>query len=173
MTATDETVVVSDDVFRRFSRQVYRWAYRVLGNHEDALDAVQDVFMKWSRQCAREIPQHPAAWLRSVAIHRAIDMDRRRQSAKGATVLMRRERPIEFAVASKDLDPLDREVVRKRVIWALGYLSELQQAVVVAKVFDELTFAAIATELGLAISTVKTHYLRGIQALRVRLEGGR
>jgi DNA-directed RNA polymerase specialized sigma24 family protein len=35
-----------------------------------------------------------------------------------------------------------------------------------AKVFDEETFAEIAAGMGLAVSTVKTHYLRGLQTLR-------
>jgi DNA-directed RNA polymerase specialized sigma24 family protein len=36
-------------------------------------------------------------------------------------------------------------------------------------VYDEMTFAEIAAELSVAISTVKTHYLRAVQAVRDRL----
>ena len=40
---------------------------------------------------------------------------------------------------------------------------------VVAKVYESMTFAEIALELDLAVSTVKTHYLRALQSLRDRL----
>ena len=49
-------------------------------------------------------------------------------------------------------------------------LTDLQQAVLVAKVYDEMTFAAVASELDLAISTVKTHYLRAVRAVGDRLK---
>ena len=39
----------------------------------------------------------------------------------------------------------------------------------IAKVYDGLTFAQIAAELKLAVPTVKTHYLRALSAVRDRL----
>ena len=53
---------------------------------------------------------------------------------------------------------------------ALRKLTEIQRAVLVAKVYDTMTFAQIAAELDLAVSTVKTHYLRAVRALRNQLE---
>ena len=52
----------------------------------------------------------------------------------------------------------------------MSRLTDVQQAVLVAKVYDEMTFAAVASELGLAVSTVKTHYLRAVRAVGDRLE---
>ena len=65
---------------------------------------------------------------------------------------------------------IDREVLRDDIAGALDRLSELQRGVLVAKVYDEMTFAEIATELDLALSTVKTHYLRAVRAVRDRLQ---
>ena len=46
---------------------------------------------------------------------------------------------------------------------------EMQRSVLTAKVHDDLTFAQIAAEHGLAVPTVKTHYLRALRTLRARL----
>ena len=61
-------------------------------------------------------------------------------------------------------------VPRQLIAAAMDKLSEVQRGVLVAKVYDEMTFAEIAAELDLALSTVKTHYLRAVRAVRDRLE---
>ena len=52
---------------------------------------------------------------------------------------------------------------------ALTFLTEQQCSVVVAKVYDGCTFAQIASQMGLAVPTVKSHYLRGLRTLRTKL----
>jgi RNA polymerase sigma factor (sigma-70 family) len=64
---------------------------------------------------------------------------------------------------------LDRATLREDIASALDRLSDIQRSVLVAKVYDEMTFAAIAAEMNVAVSTVKTHYLRAVQAVRDRL----
>lgn len=63
----------------------------------------------------------------------------------------------------------DRRLLREDVCSAIESLSESQRSVLVAKVFDELTFAAIAAEMQLAVPTVKTHYLRALRHVREAL----
>ena len=40
--------------FESFKDDVYAWAFRVLGSHHDALDMVQDVFLRWIVQALEE-----------------------------------------------------------------------------------------------------------------------
>ena len=64
-----------------------------------------------------------------------------------------------------------RETARD-VAAALGTLTQQQRSVVIAKVYDGLTFARIAEQMDLATPTVKTHYLRALQNLRKKLTPG-
>jgi RNA polymerase sigma factor (sigma-70 family) len=64
---------------------------------------------------------------------------------------------------------LDQETLRGDVATALDQLTEMQRGVLVAKVYDEMTFSQIADELGIGVPTAKTHYLRAIRATRDRL----
>ena len=158
------------DIFQEHAGQIYRWALRVVGRHEDALDVVQDVYVRWSLQCARESPAHTRAWLRTVTLNRAMDHQRR-----GRCSVRVAEEALAGAAAgpSTTTSPsqrLEREDFRRQVISAMEALSDMQRAVLVAKVYDDMTFTQIAVELDLAVPTIKTHYLRAIQSLRDRLE---
>ncbi len=62
-----------------------------------------------------------------------------------------------------------RDELRSDIAEATEALSEMQQSVLFAKVYDGLTVARIAAELEIAVPTVKTHYLRAVCALRDRL----
>jgi len=151
-------------IFERFAPQVYAWAYRLLGRHHDALDVVQDVFIKWTTQCRKDEPQRPAGWLRRVTLNRAVDVARKRHEPVDLELVGPR-------LASSDASPDDGDLdtLRSDVSAALRLLPEMQRSVLVAKVYDELTFAEVAEELDISMSTAKTHYVRALGSLRDRL----
>lgn len=154
--------------FEEHGADVYGWAYRILGRHHDALDVVQDVFVQWHRQCRHEPPAQPRGWLRRVTVNRAIDLRRRQRSSGFAAAGGTSEG---YGQPEEGGDPLDHAVLRDDIAAALDGLTELQRGVLIAKVYDEMTFSAIAVELSLAVSTVKTHYLRAIRSVRDCLQG--
>lgn len=157
---SDEPVIA----FERHRADVYAWAYRLLGRHHDALDAAQDVFIRWLAQSRRAPLDNPRGWLRQVTINRAIDLLRARRTAP----------PLDLDAASRPapqtLDPLETRELRNAIGQALEQLTDAQRNVLVAKIFDGLTFARIAAELQIAIPTAKTHYLRALAAVRDRLQ---
>ncbi len=152
--------------FEPFAADVYGWAYRLLGRHHDALDVVQDVFVKWAQQCARQEPQQPRGWLRRVTLNHAIDKVRVRRhgSIESDEAIVRHTHPAEAPGQS-----IDQVVLRDDIARALDRLSDSQRSVLVAKIYDDLTFARIAEELDLTVSTVKTHYLRALDVIRAQL----
>ncbi|MGB2984378.1 MAG: RNA polymerase sigma factor [Phycisphaerae bacterium] len=157
--------------FEQYTGEVYGWAYRLLGRHHDALDVVQDVFLRWDAQCARQAPQRPRGWLRRVTLNRAIDLRRQRQTTQEPQALACADSAQAETGGPSDVGTrIDQEILRDDITVALDRLSEIQRGVLVAKVYDEMTFAEIATELNLALSTVKTHYLRAVRTVRDRLQ---
>ncbi len=148
--------------FERYRDQVYGWAYRVLGRHHDALDVAQDVFLRWLRQAGRELPDHPRGWLRTATINRSIDLLRARRTTEAPDQLS--GRPAATGLSSAETEELMAEIAD-----ALDTLTEAQRSVLIAKVYDGLTFSVIVGEHDLALSTVKTHYLRALAAVRDRL----
>ena len=120
-----------------------------------------------------------------MTINRAVDVRRRRQAEpKGAARLETVDEATDagarrFSLLSRagvadradaGAEVMDRETLRADLAHAMSRLSDVQRAVLVAKVYDNMTFAELAAELELAVSTVKTHYLRAVRAVRDRLE---
>lgn len=151
--------------FEAYARAVYAWAYRLLGRHHDALDVVQDVFVRWDRQCGRSRPDKPMGWLRRVTVNRAIDVRRQR----GAAIAKVEADDGRVASNGVTLSESDLPLLRSDIAEALAALSEMQRSVLVAKVYDQRTFAQIAEEAGVSVSSVKTHYLRAVRSVRDRL----
>lgn len=152
--------------FEQFSGDVYAWAFRLLGRHHDALDVVQDVYLRWDDQCRREPPTNIRGWLRRVTLNRAIDI---RRGDAGSRSFNEVSEPAQDAGRIESREALDEAVLRDDVAVALKALTEMQRSVLVAKVYDDMTFAEIADEMQLSASTVKTHYLRALRAVRDRL----
>lgn len=144
---------------------IYRWAYRLLQNHQDALDVTQNVLLRWLR-CSAVVPERQLAWIRRVTINLSIDVLRRRRPSVQAESAHLMSRP-----AASGEDALERRERCERVLCALRDLSEQQRLVVMSKVFDDQTFQAISDDLGISVSSVKTHYLRALQHLRAQLGG--
>lgn len=146
---------------------VYGWARRIVGRHDDAMDVVQEVAVRWIERAGDASPENPRAWLRRVTINRSIDALRRRG--------VRAAQPMNDAPEAGGsrgaglLEGDDRDLLRMDVAAALGALSEMQRAVLVAKVFDGMTFDEVARELAIGPPTAKTHYLRAVRAVRDRL----
>jgi RNA polymerase sigma-70 factor, ECF subfamily len=145
--------------------QVYAWAYRLLQNHHDTMDVSQEVSIKWLQvRDQGQRPVNPVAWLRRVTINLAIDTirvrTRKEQQAHG--------NQLEASTSDHAAEPVTQETARQ-IATALGSLTEQQRLVVVAKVYDGYTFAQIAGEMELAVPTVKSHYLRALRKLRIKL----
>jgi RNA polymerase sigma-70 factor (ECF subfamily) len=139
---------------------IYRWAYRLLQNHHDALDATQDVLLKWLRRPDDRV-ENRRAWLRSTTVHHCIDVLRRRRPQPSGSL----EGP-----PTDGPGTLARRELHDRVTAALEMLSPRQRDVLVAKVYDRETFASIAAALGISESAAKTHYVRALDGLRNALK---
>ncbi len=148
--------------YRDYRGTVYRWALGLCGRHEDALDVVQEVFTRLVR-CRPELPQprQALAWLRRTTVRLAIDAWRSARARRERELSSRPPRPAESPTETREL--------HERVRAAIEELSEQQRLVLLGKVYDGMTFQEIAGELGLALSTVKTHYLRALSVVRRRL----
>lgn len=161
MTAGNEMI----NAFETYTADIYAWAYRLLGRHHDALDVVQDVFLKWSRQCSVSVPDQPRGWLRRVTLNRAIDLTRKLRIDRNVS-----DAVDELSDADRTATTLELDELRGEVAKALDQLTDAQRNVLIAKIYDEMTFAQIANEMDLGVSTIKTHYVRAIQSVRGKLQ---
>jgi RNA polymerase sigma-70 factor (ECF subfamily) len=148
--------------FEAHRGRVYRWAMMLCGRHDDALDVVQDVFLRMLRRppTSESVPA-VISWLRKTTHRAVIDIWRSARGRKETTA----EPPPRLVsdAAPGSVEQLDR------VRAAMARLSDQQRLVLLCKTCDEMTFQRIADELEISVSTAKTHYVRALQAVRERL----
>jgi RNA polymerase sigma-70 factor (ECF subfamily) len=140
--------------------RVYMIASHILRNNEDALDVVQDTFLRAWKNLSRFDGSAPfGSWLSRIASNAAIDLIRRRKShpqtefeaVPMAIDAASRTTPSQ---AAKPGDSLDRAEMRERFQSALATLSPEHRAVIVLKEVEDLSYQEIADAVGCSIGTV-------------------
>jgi RNA polymerase sigma-70 factor (ECF subfamily) len=164
--APEEAATSRDEQFaalvRRQARFVFRVAYSVLRDVQDAEDAVQETFLRIHRRSPvwAEITDE-RAFLATIAWR--IALDQRRKAPKRATdcdAPWAGLNPEQAAIAS------DWSSVVHRLIDALP--EELRQPLVLSGI-EELSSCEIAKMMGIAEGTVRTRVMRARQILRQKL----
>ncbi|MFL6090905.1 MAG: RNA polymerase sigma factor SigE [Aeromicrobium sp.] len=147
------------------SARVYRLAYRLTGNRQDAEDLTQDVFVRVFRSLDTFEPGNFAGWLHRITTNLFLDRARRAARirmdgfAEGVEhQLEGREIVPEDAVHDAEFDP-DIEA-------ALASLPEKFRVAVVLCDVEGLSYDEIAEVLGVKVGTVRSRIHRGRTQLR-------
>ena len=149
------------------SRDVFRLAYRITRNEEDAEDAVQETFIRAYRKLdGFEARANFGTCLYRITANTAIDVLRRKKRHEG------RSTPIDDVEPGVD-ETQERIVfgsqVRERVDSALVSLSELERAAFVLRHCEELSLAEISSTLDITMSATKQAVFRAVRKLRSAL----
>ena len=157
------------EAYREWSALVHTLALRSLGNHHDAEDVTQQVFVSaWrSRHTLRPDRGSVAGWLVGITRHTVADAHARRaRQARDAAAVASR------ALPEQQLVPAPDETLASRLVLhdALGRLGEPRGTVVRMAFLDDLTHEQIAERLDLPLGTVKSHVRRGLTRLRTAME---
>jgi RNA polymerase sigma-70 factor (ECF subfamily) len=158
-----------DDLFRRHRSVAYRVAYRLLGREADALDAVQNGFVKALTHLERFGGRSSfKTWLLRIISNAALDLGRQRQrdARIGQTPLD--DRPDRYGpseLPAPDTE-LARADLREKIDQALARLPESQRQTFVLHVDGELSYRQIADAMGISIGTVMSRLFYARQKLK-------
>jgi len=155
-------------------------AYVATGNHDDALDVVQDAMFKLVRRYAkREESEWPALFTRIVQNNLADFYRRNAVRRKWRQWFGRTEENDESEdplaqVEQPGTHQPDAQLSQQRAMQildaALKKLPLRQQQVFLLRQWEGLDVAATAQVMGVSEGSVKTHYSRAVQSLRNQLE---
>ena len=156
-----------DDVVRTHSARVYRLAYRLTGNQQDAEDLTQDVFVRVFRSLSSYTPGTFEGWLHRITTNLFLDMVRRRARIRFDALPDDAER-----LPSKERGPAtiyDETHFDHDVQAALDALPPDFRAAVVLCDLEGLSYEEIAATLDVKIGTVRSRIHRGRGQLRAAL----
>jgi len=157
----------------RHSRSVFRLAFRMTGNEQDAEDVVQESFLRAYRQLGRfESRANFGTWLYRITANCAVDMMRARQArhdqARGESL-----EEGAASVCSEQAGPerLARSAeIQRQVEDAMADLSPLERAAFTLRHYEGRTIEEISRTLGLGTSAAKHSVFRAVRKLRAALE---
>lgn len=152
-------------IFRRYHQPLYRFCLSIVGNPEDAQDALQNTMVKVLRALPgeeRTIELKP--WLYRIAHNESIDLLRRRRET--------RELDTEQAAPGHGLaeDAVTRDRLR-RLLADLRELPERQREVLVMRELSGLEFEEIGAALGTTDAVARQTLYEARQSLRQMAEG--
>ena len=153
-------------IVERHGRQVYRLCYRFVGNHEDASDLSQDIFVRAFRGLKRFRRQSSlATWLYRIGVNVCLN----RVNAKTLPMEGLDERG---HVDTTSASPADRLLIAERaarVRAAIARLPRKQRATLVLRMYHELSHQEIAEILGSSVGAVKANFFHALGNLKKQL----
>jgi RNA polymerase sigma-70 factor (ECF subfamily) len=164
---------VLEELFRRYRQLAYRVAYRLLGHEADALDAVQDGFVK----ALNNLPGFQGrstfkTWLLRVVSNAALDLGRlrgRREALSLDAVHVDERERLTPRTVENPAGALERQDLRQLLDRALATLPEPQRRTFVLHAEAELSYREVADVLQISIGTVMSRLFYARQKLRACL----
>lgn len=156
-----------DVIVRRHQRQVYQVCYRFVGNHEDASDLAQDVFVRGYRGLRGFKAQSAlATWLYRIAVNVCLN----RVSAKTPRFETVDAEMLD-AKAERADSAIDRAERAAEVRAAIARLPRKQRATLILRVYHDLSHDQIARILGSSVGAVKANFFHALANLKKLLQG--
>jgi RNA polymerase sigma-70 factor, ECF subfamily len=150
----------------RYQRVLYTVAYRMLGNPDDARDAIQTVFVKaYERLATFDASHRFFSWIYRIAINECLNLIRDRRPEEELTPA--------FAAAGRPFEAAASHQRRAQVQAALLQLSPDYRAVIVLRHFAGLSYDEMAAALGVPAKTIKSRLHTARQRLGELLLGWR
>jgi RNA polymerase sigma-70 factor, ECF subfamily len=151
---------------------VFRLAYRMTGNEQDAEDVVQESFLRAYRQLGRfESRANFGTWLYRIVANCSVDLMRSKQArhdqVRGDSLDEAADLP---ALDSPGPERMAQSAeIERRVRSALDGLSPLERAAFTLRHYEGRSIDEIGTTLGLGTSAAKHSVFRAVKKLRVAL----
>lgn len=160
-------------LIQRYQDRLYPTVFRLTGCAEDALDLLQDAFLRAFEKLDHFQGESSFyTWIYRIAVNLALSGRRRRKP----TLSLRNDRDgnaIDPPYDPEDSDPgarLERAERDRLIQDALDALAPDHRAVVVMKEYDGLRYEEIAAILGIPVGTVRSRLHRARGELRDRLQ---
>lgn len=175
ISARSGNIFAFDILIDRWEKKIYSLACRMLLNKEDAEDAAQDIFLKvYSKIHMFNGNSSFKTWLYSVALN-SIN-DHIRKSKRKHSMVGDDELNDKISLKNSDdkhnpFENMKKEQSINYLKQSLNKLPEKQKTVLILKEYNELTFEEIADVVRCPVSTVKSRLYKGLENLRLHIEG--
>lgn len=160
-----------DELVARYQKRVYNYCYRMLGNAEDASDAVQETFLRaYVALSGFRLGARLEPWLYRIAHNVCVDMLRARCRVNHASVEEETQagrEPVDNGTSV--IEKAEHGDLADMLQSAISDLPDMYRAVIVMKHFMQMDVKDISIALGIPQGTVKARLHRARRILRKKL----
>lgn len=158
-------------LIRRYLKPVYGFAYRYVGNIQEAEDIAQNVFVKvWKNLKKFDGQKSFKAWIFTIAKNTSLDFLRKKkaitfsefENEKGKSGIL--EKFIDSSPLPDEL--LEQKGIREIFVKAVGKLFPKYRRVLLLRHQENLTFREISQRLNEPLNTVKSRHRRAVIMLK-------
>lgn len=173
--AIERTIAGDGDGFRvlveRYSQVVFRLAYRMTGNAEDAEDVVQETFLRAYKAISNYDGRASfTTWLYRIASNYALDLldkRRRRSELQPPQRVDEEEQQWEIPAGAPGPDRLaEGSQLQRRLKIAMAQLTPQERSAFVLRHFEELPIEDISETLGIGPAATRHSIFRAVQKMR-------
>jgi RNA polymerase sigma-70 factor (ECF subfamily) len=148
----------------RYQDKVYWVARRLLGDHDEALDVTQDVFVKaWNSIATFRGDAQPYTWLYRIATN--LSLNRMRRSKLLSAFHFDGDEDDTFVADDTPHDVLERDEVTRLIENAIEKLPEKQRAVFVLRYYQELPYEEISKAMNRSVGALKANYFHAVRKI--------
>jgi RNA polymerase sigma-70 factor, ECF subfamily len=155
---------VFEDLMADHLDESYRVAVAILGDADDARDAIQEAFITAWRQLPRlRDPAKAGSWLHRITVNASISCLRKQARDRAAAGSLR--------LAAGDGGGVDDGLLHREALRsALWQLKPEHRVVLFMRFYEDLTVEQIAERIGIRQGTVKSRLHYGLERLRQAYE---
>jgi RNA polymerase sigma-70 factor, ECF subfamily len=166
----DGTPGAFDVVVERHRRSVYQLCYRFVGNHEDASDLSQEVFLRAYRGLrAFQGGSSLATWLYRISVNACLT----KVTAKAPPVVSEPIEGLQHPADTRTESPSERLLREERaaqVRAAIARLPPKQRAALILRMYHDMSHQEIAQSMGSSVGSVKANVFHALRGLKKRLD---
>ncbi|OMD60059.1 RNA polymerase subunit sigma [Paenibacillus odorifer] len=139
-------------IIQAYERKIYTYCYYILRSHEEAEDAVQDIFVKVYQELRRyEKRVSFSAWLYKVAYHHCLDQVRKRKRRNRLLSLYKEQQPKAYH------NPNDEEPLQKLF---MDDLTAEESNLLILKVVEQYSFEEMGQIMDCNSATLRKKFER-------------
>ena len=160
-----------DLIVDRHKRAVYRLCYRFVGNHEDASDLSQDVFLRAYRGLRNFRGQSSlATWLYRIGTNVCLNRVTAKTPLSTLTESIEARQFVDVRAESAP-ERMLKDERGARVRAAIAQLPRRQRATLILRTYHEMSHQEIADVLGSSVGAVKANFFHALGNLKKLLGG--
>lgn len=158
-----------DLLMRTYGEQIYWQIRRMVVNHDDANDLLQNVFLKtWKNIHNFRGDAKISTWLYKIAVNESINfLNQQRQKRE-----LSDDSKDEFLLNSIESDSFfDGDNLQIELQKAINALPEKQRLVFNMRYYDEMKYEEISAVLGTSVGALKASYHHAVKKIMAHIDG--